>query len=313
MVAQVLTWGGVLRDLRVPVAGEAPLCVVLGFDTFDPYPAHSPYFGAIIGRFANRIGGGVFTLNGTTHQLDRNEGGQGTLHGGGAGFSQRIWRVLDVQADAVTLGIVSEDGDQGFPGRLEATCRYSLDTDNRLTIDLVATTDQPTPVSLTQHSYFNLNGAGDICDHQLQIAADGYTPVGDRKIPTGQIVAVAGSPFDFRTLRPIGAEGAFDHNFVLHGADAASGLHPVAELVSYKSGLRLRMQSNQPGVQFYDGHMIKVPVIGLGGRHYGPRAGLCLEPQAFPDAPNQPAFPSAILHPGAVYHHRCQIDFDTVG
>ncbi len=310
MVAQVLTWGAVLRDLQVPMPGGAALGVVLGFDDFAPYPAHSPYFGAVIGRYANRIAGGKFTLNGVSYDLDRNEGDRTTLHGGRGGFSQRIWQIIDVQPDAVTLGLTSPDGDQGFPGQLDVTCRYALGPGNRLSIDFHARTDRPTPVNLTQHSYFNLDGGADVTDHQLCIHADHYTPVSADMIPTGQVLPVQGSRFDFRKARTvIDARGDFDQNFVLR-RDAGAGLQRAATLTSRRSGLRLHLHTTKPGLQFYDGHHIAVPVPGLGGRRYGPKAGLCLEPQFFPDSPNIAAFPDTILQPGMAYHHACQFDFD---
>lgn len=312
LVAQVLTWGAVLRDLAVPMPGRDPLGVVLGFDDIAPYPLHSPYFGAVIGRYANRIAGGRFTLDGVTYDLDRNEDNRTTLHGGRGGFSQRIWRILDVQPDAVTLGLTSPDGDQGFPGRLEVTCRYALGPGHRLSIGFQAHTDRATPVNLTHHAYFNLDGGADIADHLLCIHADSYTPAAADNIPTGQVLPVQATRFDFRQPRTvIDPQGGYDQNFVLRQGGA--GLHPAATLTTRKSGLRLHLQTTKPGLQFYDGHHIAVPVPGLGGRPYGPKAGLCLEPQFFPDSPNIAAFPDTILQPGMDYQHSCQFDFDHDG
>jgi len=310
--AQILTFGAVIRDLSLPLTAGGRQSLVLGFPSFDPYPEHSPYFGALVGRYANRIAGGRFTLEGQTHVLDRNEAGTTTLHGGKGGFATRVWDIVDHSDRHVTLGLVSPDGDQGFPGTLQVTCRYSLGPDNRLEVALQARTDRPTPVNLTQHSYFNLDGGPDLSDHVLAIHADSFTPVGHDKIPTGEILPVAGSPFDLRQPRRLGDLAvALDHNFVLRPPPSApSPMRPVAELTSPRANLRLRVTTTKPGVQIYDGHMLDVPVPGLGGRHYGARAGLCIETQFFPDSPNQPEFPGTILAAGAVYNHRTIFAFE---
>ena len=304
--AQILTFGAVIRDLSLPLAAGGRHSLVLGFPTFDPYPLHSPYFGALVGRYANRIGGGQFTLTGHTHVLDRNEAGTTTLHGGKAGFATRIWDIVDHSDRHVTLGLISPDGDQGFPGTVQVSCRYTLGPDNRLEVALHARTDRPSPVNLTQHSYFNLEGGHDVSDHLLTVHADNFTPVGPGKIPTGEILSVAGTPFDLRQPHRIGdLTVALDHNFVLRPAPAdPSRMRPVAELTSLRTNLRLRVTTTKPGVQIYDGHMLDVAVPGLGGRHYGPRAGLCIETQFFPDSPNQPHFPDTVLAAGAEYDHR---------
>ena len=311
--AQILTFGAVIRDLSLPLAAGGRQPLVLGFPTFDPYPVHSPYFGALVGRYANRIGGGRFTLAGQTYLLDRNEAGTTTLHGGRAGFATRIWDIVDYSDRHVTLGLVSPDGDQGFPGTLQATCRYTLWPDNRLEVALRARTDRPTPVNLTQHSYFNLDGAPDVSDHLLCVHADAYTPIGPEKIPMGQILPLADTPFDLRQPRRIGDLGmALDHNFVLRAALAASPVRPVVDLTAPRANLRLRVSTTKPGVQIYDGHMLDVAVPGLGGRHYGPRAGLCIETQFFPDSPNQPQFPDTVLAAGADYDHRTIYAFEHI-
>ena len=312
--AQILTFGAVIRDLSLPLVAGGRRSLVLGFSAFDPYPAHSPYFGALVGRYANRIGGGHFTLSGHTHVLDRNEAGTTTLHGGKAGFATRIWDIVDHSDRHVTLGLMSPEGDQGFPGTLHVTCRYTLLPDNRLEVALRARTDRPTPVNLTQHSYFNLDAGPDVSDHLLAVHADSFTPVGQDKIPTGGILSVAGSPFDLRQPHRLGdLTVALDHNFVLRPApDGPSRMRPVADLISLRANLRLRVTTTKPGVQIYDGHMLDVAVPGHGGRHYGPQAGLCIETQFFPDSPNQPQFPDTVLAAGGDYDHRTIYAFEHI-
>jgi len=312
--AEILTFGAVIRDLSLPMAAGARQSVVLGFPSFDPYPSQSPYFGALVGRYANRIAGGRFTLHGQTHLLDRNEAGGTTLHGGKGGFASRVWDIVDHSDRHVTLGLVSADGDQGFPGTLHVTCRYSLGPDNGLEVALLARTDRPTPVNLTQHSYFNLDDGPDVSDHMLAVHADRVIPVGQNKIPLGEIVSVAGTPFDLRQPRRLGDLAlALDHTFVLGpGSADATRMRPVAELTSSRTNLRLRVSSTKPGVQIYDGHMLDVPIPGHTGRHYGAGAGLCIETQFFPDSPNQPQFPDTILVAGAAYDHRSVYAFDHI-
>ncbi len=303
LTASILTWGAVIRDLRLPVAGQ-PQSLVLGFDTLDDYLHHSPYFGALVGRYANRIANGRFTLDGQDHQLDRNEGGTTTLHGGAGGFGRRVWNLLELSDSEVLLGLSSAEGDQGFPGWVEARCRYALGPDNSLTVALEAWGNRPTPVNLTQHSYFNLDASADLRHHRLQVMAEAYTPVDALNIPTGEIAPVEDTPFDFRKPRPLG-DTPVDHNFVLSG----SGMRPAAMLVSDLSGVTLRVETTKPGLQVYGGHKIDVPVPGLHGHRYGANAGLCLETQFFPDSPNQPAFPDTILRPSQVYRHTTTFRF----
>lgn len=303
--AQVLTWGAVVRDLAIPVGTGPARSIVLGFDRFEDYPAHSPYFGALVGRFANRIAGGRFALGGKLFELDRNEDGRTTLHGGAAGFSNRLWRVERARLSEVELVLQSADGDQGFPGNVTARCLYRLDDAVGLTVELSATTDAPTHLNLTQHSYFNLDGAGTVANHRLQLFADAYTPVDPLMIPTGEISPVAGSRFDFRAPRALSeAGGALDHNFVLSGRPGAGGERLAARLTSASGDLTLEVLTTKPGLQVYDGAKIAVPVPGLGGRTYQAGAGLCLETQFYPDTPNQPTFPSSLLLPGQTYAHR---------
>ncbi len=299
---RVITLGAVIRDLRL--AGvDHPL--VLGFDRLDYYLEHSPHFGAVVGRSANRIGGGRFTIDGHDYQLSLNEKGKTHLHGGFHGFGVRNWRLVAHDASSVTLAIDSPAGEEGYPGAVTVTLRYILQAPATLVMEIEATSDAPTPVNLAQHSYFNLDDSPTILDHQVRIFADAYTPTDADDIPTGEIVAVAGSFYDFRSARPIrqmrgGERVVFDKNFVV-GRSKASTPHPHVQLQSLNNGVTLDIASTEPGVQFYDGYMMRIPVPGLGGRSYGVNGGCCFEPQLFPDAPNHPGFPNSILRPGETY------------
>ncbi|MFG1696492.1 aldose epimerase family protein [Nonomuraea sp. NPDC049309] len=276
---EVLTYGAIVRTLEV--SGRN---VVLGLDTLDDYRTRSRYFGAIVGRYGNRIAGGRFTLDGTEYRLPVNNG-PNSLHGGTEGFDSKVWTIADRGDSSVTLTLVSPDGDQGYPGTLTASVTYTLE-DDALRIDYVAETDAPTVVNLTNHSYFNLKGVGvgDIRDHVIRMEADHYLPVDADKIPTGELASVKGTPFDFTEPHAVGEryDGAYDHCFVLNG-----GITVTA------GGLTMEVTTTEPGVQFYSGSM-------LDGEEtpYGPFAGLCLETQHFPDSPNQPQFPSTVLRPG---------------
>lgn len=307
----VLTWGAVIRDLIVPTRQKSQH-VVLGLNSIEDYQAHSPYFGAVVGRYANRIAQAQFTLDEVTYKLDANEG-RNQLHGGSRGFGTRLWTVIDLHPSSVTLALVSEDGDMGYPGRLVATCTYSLQAPATVRIALEAICDRETPVNLTTHSYFNLDGSPDICSHHLMIAADYITPTLPNLIPTGEIKSVTGVPYDFRHPRPIGAAQLlkeripYDINYVLH--ERSGELRHAATLQSLSNNLAMELWTTEPGVQFYDGHMLDVPVPGLGGIHYGPHAGLCLEPQRFPDGPNNAHFPACILSPGLVSRQISELRF----
>jgi aldose 1-epimerase len=308
--ATVITFGAIIRDVRIAGA-DHPL--VLGFDDLDGYLHHSPYFGAVVGRFANRIGHGRFALDGKEYRLAVNERDRTQLHGGPDGFGRRNWRIVDLSADSVTLALTSPDGDQGYPGTLEATCRYVIEAPSTLRFDAEATTDAPTLVNLAQHSYFNLDGSPDILDHRVRINADAYTPTDEYLVPTGEIRAVDGTGFDRRTLAPIrlirdGKRFVYDINLVVASARSATPRHQ-ARLESDKSGLALDVWSTEPGVQFYDGSYVNVAVPGLGGRRYGQNAGCCFEPQLFPDAPNHAEFPSAVLGPGETYRQTTRFAF----
>lgn len=308
--AQIITWGAVIRDLVVPVNGK-PQTTVLGLNSLADYRAHSPSFGAVPGRFANRIARGQFTLDGHPYQLPLNEKGRTTLHGGPQGFGKRPWRLVGHDDASVTLALTSTDGDAGFPGHLEVTCRYAL-VGLTLRMELSATTDAPTVVNLTNHSYFNLDGSADILAHELTVFAGFRTAVDDDLIPTGEIVAVAGTPFDFRTARAVKDPSGqtYDTNFVLADQpDPQTGLAPAARLKSLKNGLTLDVATDQFGIQVYDGAKLNVPVEGLHGARYGAFGGLALETQTFPDAPNRRHFPSSVLRPGETYRQVTEYRF----
>jgi aldose 1-epimerase len=308
--AKIITLGAIVRDVRL--AGvDHPL--VLGFDDLDGYLHHSPYFGAVVGRFANRIGHGRFTLDGRAYQLDVNERDRTQLHGGPDGFARRNWRIAALDAASVTLALTSPDGDQGYPGKVEATCRYAIEAPSTLRFDAEATTDAPTLVNLAQHSYFNLDGSSEILDHRVRIDADAYTPTDEYLVPTGEVRPVDGTGFDRRKLAPIrltrdGKRFAYDINLVVAPTKSATPRHQ-ARLESDTSGIALDVWSTEPGVQFYDGGYVNVAVPGLGGRRYGTNAGCCFEPQLFPDAPNHPEFPSAVLRPGETYRQSTRFAF----
>lgn len=275
---------------------------MLGYERFEHYVEHSPYFGAIAGRVANRIAGGQFSIDGVTHKVPVNESGV-ALHGGPAGLGRRPWSIVDHDRRSVTLAIVSEDGDMGFPGRLTVLCTYRLLEPATLQVSLSATTDKTTPVNLAHHSYFNLDGSADILDHAMRLEAEFYTPLDGALIPTGEIRSVAGTPYDFRTERPIrfeAPEGPFryDINFVL---PSRGTLRHGATVRSPKNGLVLETWTTELGLQFYDAAKLNSPVPGLGGAAYGRNAGFCLEAQIFPDAVNRAHFPNSLLRPSEVY------------
>ncbi len=322
---RVLTFGGVIQTLEVPDADGEVDNVVLGYPDLEGYYTEGdPYFGALIGRYGNRIANGRFTLDGVTYQLPVNDG-PNTLHGGPGGFSERVWTATDVSdADvaALQLQLVSQNGDQGFPGTLTTTVTYRLDAESRLTVHYQATTDAPTVVNLTQHTYWNLagEGSGDVYDQELKLNASGFTPVDETLIPTGEIAPVEGTPFDFREPTPIGARirvadqqllygQGYDHNWVLdredegarEGSDSEDALEEAAVLHDPASGRTLTISTTEPGIQFYSGNFLNGTLVGTGGGVYRQGDGLALETQHFPDSPNQPEFPSTVLRPGEVY------------
>ena len=310
--AQFLTLGAALRRLDVP-GRDGSANVVLGYADLDQYRGHPRFYGAVAGRYANRIGGARFSLDGAEYRLPANDGAN-NLHSGPLGFDQQFWTIADRDAASVTFAHHSPAGFNGFPGTLAVTVRYRIETDG-LSVALRATTDAPTVVNLTHHAYFNLageSGGRSILDHWLQIPATRITPVDADQIPTGAYLPVAGTPFDFRTPKPVGRDIAatdpqlvigkgYDHHFVL---DSASGtLRRAATLFDSGSGRVLEVHSTEPGLQLYSGNHLANGAPGTGGRSYAARDGLCLEPQKFPDSPNKPQFPSARLDPGEEYRH----------
>ncbi len=311
----VLSYGSVIQHLIVDTT-DGPRPVTLGLESLDDYVRYSPHFGAIAGRFANRIRDGVFSLDGRSYQLTRNENGRTSLHGGARGFGKRGWTVEEVTDDMVRLGLVSPDGDEGYPGRLTAHCTYRLVAPLTLAIELVATSDAPTIVNLAAHSYFNLAGQGDIRDHRVQLFCDRYLPVDADLIPTGEIRPVADSPFDFRHMRQVQPAGQpvtrYDHTFVA-GLVESDTPRRMARVEAPDGALALEVWSAEPGVQFYDGGKVAVPVAGTGGRQFGAFAGLCLEPQRFPNSPNQPGFTNAVLRPGDTYRQLTEYRFSIGG
>ncbi|WP_024588795.1 aldose epimerase family protein [Aliihoeflea sp. 2WW] len=309
LTAHVLTWGAVVQDLRL--AGHEPP-LVLGFDRFEDYPVRSPFFGAIAGRYANRIRHGRFDLDGRTVQVDTNFLGKHLLHGGIKGIGKRVWTIAETGPDFVRLTLADRNGEMGFPGNLDIECLYTLE-DGALKVALSARTDSPTLCNLAHHSYFNLDdgGAGDVLGHRLTIDGDRYVPVDGEWIPTGGTLDVGGTPFDFRGMREIawqedGSQFVYDHNWCL-----AAGRRPLTKAVRLegaRSGVAMEVWTTEPGVQFYAGHKLAVEG-GLGGRNYGAFAGLCLEPQIWPDAPNNADFPQAVLRPGEVYEQATEYRF----
>jgi aldose 1-epimerase len=304
-------YGGIITALHTPDHSGQSGDIVLGYDKLEEYVARNPFFGCLVGRFGNRIAGGKFTLKGKEYSLAQNNG-QNHLHGGTVGFDKVLWAAQPFTTPAgvgVNLTYTSADGEEGYPGNLAVTVAYTLTDDNEFQIDYSATTDQSTIINLTNHSYFNLRGEGDILDHLMQINADSFTPIDNTLIPTGEIRPVAGTPLDFRTPTRIGERieqdneqlkyaGGYDQNFVLQGTP---GELRVAAVVSEPtSGRTLQVLTTQPGVQFYSGNMLPT-LTGKGGQEYKRRSGLCLETQHFPDSPNQPTFPSVVLEPGEKY------------
>ena len=311
MEASIITYGGAVVTLRVPDRNGKLDDVVLGFDNLDGYLKHTDHFGALIGRYGNRIGKAQFKLDGVEHKLAANNGAN-SLHGGPGGFDRVVWQVADSQPSRLELTYLSKDGEEGFPGNLKATAVYTLTDNNELRIDYSATTDKDTVVNLTNHSYFNLAGAGegDILGHELTLYADKFTPVDSGLIPTGKLQNVEGTPFDFRKPVAVGTRigqkdeqlkigGGYDHNFVL--TSGGGSLATAARVYEPKTGRVMDVLTTEPGVQFYSGNFLNGKLPGKGGRTYPFRSGLCLETQHFPDSPNKPEFPSTVLKPGAKY------------
>jgi aldose 1-epimerase len=310
----VTNLGGHIVKVLAPDRAGRVADVTLGYRDFAGYLGDTGYFGSLVGRYANRIAKGRFTLDGKTFTLAANNG-PNSLHGGPTGFQKRVWTpkvVSGPEGDALELTYVSKDGEEGYPGTLTAKVVYSLRKDGGLAIDYTATTDAPTVVNLTNHAYFNLAGEGEgtILGHEMQIEADAYTPVDATLIPTGKLQAVEATPFDFRQPVAIGARidgpdeqlkagGGYDHNFVLRGKKGE--LRLAARVLEPKSGRVLEVLTTEPGVQFYSGNFLDGKVVGKSGKAYVRRGAFCLEAQHFPDSPNQPSFPSVVLRPGETY------------
>lgn len=316
---RIMNYGATVQGILVPDRNGKVTDVALGFDTLDEYvKGNSPYFGVIAGRYANRIANGQFKLDGKSYQITQNDG-TNMLHGGKVGFDKAVWQGKQIK-DGVELTMVSPDGDQGFPGKLTTTVRYTL-KDNELKIEYSATTDKDTVLNLTNHSYFNLKGAGEgnILDHQAKINADRYTPVNADLIPTGELAPVKGTPFDFLTLQTIGTRidanneqlklgWGYDHNFVLNGGGKYG---QAAEVYEPTTGRFVQVFTDQPGMQFYTGNHLDGRVTGKGGKVYHKRDGLCLETQHYPDSPNHPKFPTTELKPGQTFHSTTVFKFTT--
>lgn len=313
MSCQVITYGGALRALSVPDRSGHAVDVVLGFDTLEDYLRQDKYIGALIGRFANRVGGARFSLDGVEYALPANDG-PNHLHGGPEGFDKQVWTIEALSAASVTLSLVSPDGQAGYPGALAVRVTYRL-TGHALEIDYAAKSDAPTLCSLTNHSYFNLDGhgSGPVGRQHISLPAALYTPTDAQSIPTGEIASVAGTPMDLRQGIPMGRgwdrafpqlrqAGGYDHNWLVPGP--IGSLRPAALAWSDKTGVALEVLTTQSGVQFYTGNYLDGCPAGKGGAPYAKRWGFCLETQSFPDAPNQPHFPSAVLPKGRPYRQK---------
>ena len=310
MEVKIINYGGIIASIEVPDRNGKIEDIVLGHDTLERYLNHSRYFGALIGRCANRIASGRFVLNGVEYSLPINNG-VNHLHGGFKGFDKVVWRPETVD-NSLRLIYLSGAGEENYPGNLQAVVTYSLTEANELRVDYHASADAATIVNLTNHSYFNLAGGGTILDHELTIAADAFTPVDQTLIPTGEIRKVCGTPFDFTRPTPVGKAinddyeqlrfaGGYDHNFILR-SDAA-GFRKVATVHDPGTGRVLEISTEQPGIQFYSGNFLDGSIVGKGGRAYVKYSGFCLETQHFPDSPNHPNFPSTVLRPGEEYRH----------
>ena len=325
MEVRVITFGGIITSLRVPDVDGRLGDVVLGFDKLEDYLKNPAFFGAIIGRYANRIANGRFTLDGQTYKLATNNG-PNHLHGGNRGFDKVVWKADSFKRNDV-VGVIlthtSPDGDEGYPGTLSMQVTYTLTPGNKLEVDYEATTDKATPVNLTQHSYFNLAGDGtrDVLGHRLTLQASRYTPVDSTLIPSGGLATVEGTPFDFRTQTSIGARidqddvqlrygNGYDHNFVIDRT--GEGLVPAAHVMEPTTGRVLEVSTTEPGMQLYTGNFLDGKLKGKNGSVYQRRMGFCLETQHFPDSPNKPTFPSTILRPGETYRSKTVFAFSVV-
>ena len=317
MEMNVITYGGIISSLSVPDKNGDMIDVVLGYDNLDGYVGNTCYFGALIGRYGNRIGGGKFSLDGKEYQLAKNDNDKNHLHGGNIGFNKVVWDVVefkqDVNGDSITLSYLSKNGEEGYPGNLKVFVTYSLNNNNELVINYDAETDEKTVCNLTQHTYFNLNGhkSGDILNHKLLINADAFIPTDADSIPTGEIKSVAGTDFDFKTLTEIGARinneneqlvfaGGYDHNWCLN-KDEKNQLTHAATALSDASGVAMDTFTTEPGIQFYTANYLDGTITGKNGTVYNSRNGFCHETQHYPDSPNHSNFPSSELKAGEKY------------
>jgi aldose 1-epimerase len=320
-ICKITNYGGIVTDIQVPDKDGNPGSVILGFDSLDKYLAGHPFFGCIAGRYANRIAKGKFTIDGTEYTLATNNG-ENHLHGGKKGFDKYIWDAQEIRG-ANFVGLIltrtSPDGEEGYPGNLVSTVTYKWTNDNALEIDYMAKTDKATAINLTNHCYFNLTSAKQsILDHEISLVADKIVPTDDGGIPTGGLMPVANTPFDFTTPHKIGARiGAghkqitngkgYDHTWVLNNQDGKVAL--AAKVTEATTGRTLEILTDQPGIQFYTGNYLDGTLTGRGGNVYKHRYGFCLETQVYPDSPNQEGFPKAILKPGETYTHHCTYKF----
>lgn len=327
MQVRAISFGGIIQSIRVPDRSGVAADVVLGFETLSDYVQDHPYFGAIIGRYGNRIGGARFEIDGRVYPLAANNG-PNHLHGGIRGFDKVVWDVLPFENErevGLVFSRVSPDGEEGYPGGVTVQVTYTLTDDDALVVDYHATTDAPTHVNLTQHSYFNLAGRGDVLDHELMINADAITAVDEELIPTGELRPVEGTAFDFRKSTRIGARiedasdpqlayaGGYDHNFVLRTeAAGADSLVHAARAIEPETGRVLDVYTTEPGMQFYSGNFLDGSLTGKEGRRYDFRTGFCLETQHFPDTPNRPEFPSTLLRPGEAYQSQTVFKFSVI-
>lgn len=315
---EIITYGATLRVLKVPDRNGTPVDIVLGYDTLEQYISEDGYLGATVGRFANRIAKGTFTLNGQHYSLPINNGNN-HLHGGTEGFSHRNWEIERATENAVTLCLTSPDGDQGYPGTLKATAEYIL-TENALIIRHTALSDKDTICSLTNHSYFNLSGhnSGSAMDQKIRLFSNEFTPSDAENIPLGTVLPVEGTPMDLRELRPISTHisdsytqlkqaNGYDHNYIVNGACGV--LRPAATASSDQTGITMQVDTTLPGIQLYTANFINEGCIGKGNCTYGPRHAFCLETQYYPDAINHANFPSPILKAGELYNHETVFRF----
>ena len=325
MSVQILDLGGVIASIKVPDSSGNFADVTTGFDYPQPYLDGAGYMGAIVGRYANRISGGKFSIDGIDYSLAKNNG-DNAIHGGLVGFDKKIWDVeflVGLHDSKLKLSTFSPDGEEGYPGRVEVSVTYTLNDQNQLTIDYSATSDKATIINLTNHAYFNLDGhqAGSILEQEVMLNANHFTPIDESSIPTGVILDVAGTPLDFRQRKAIGLDiesedrqmtfgSGYDHNFVINHSEPGS-VSLAAEVYSPNSGRVMKVYTDQPGVQFYTGNFLNGTLVGKDGAVYGRRSAFCLETQHFPDSPNKPMFPSTILQPGDQFASRTIFEFLT--